>query len=67
MTYLKRFVYLVGFTQVGSNVYNVANQLYTEEVAQRQNHLQKYGRDSWVLVTGSTDGIGRSIADNFAA
>lgn len=31
-------------------------------VRRRRNFLKRYGRNSWALVTGSSDGIGKAIA-----
>ncbi len=30
------------------------------------NHLKIYGKNSWVIVTGATDGIGKGFCEEFA-
>lgn len=32
-----------------------------------RNHLKTYGEDSYVLITGASDGIGKEFANNFAS
>ena len=32
-----------------------------------RNQLDKYGKDSWVVITGATDGIGKQLCFDFAA
>lgn len=40
--------------------------LYTTFLRQRKDHLAIYGKDSYVLITGCTDGIGKGYAKKFA-
>ena len=40
--------------------------LYKNFIRKRKDLLKRYGSNSWVLITGATDGIGRSYADELA-
>ena len=50
---------------LGANAFRLArraaNHVYFEP-----NLPLRYGRGSWVMLTGSTEGIGKGLADQFA-
>jgi 17beta-estradiol 17-dehydrogenase / very-long-chain 3-oxoacyl-CoA reductase len=41
--------------------------LYKNFIRKRLNLLKRYGNNSWVLVTGASDGIGKSFCEEFAS
>lgn len=37
-----------------------------KQIVSARSHINKYGKDSWVVVTGATDGIGKQLCFDFA-
>jgi len=57
---------LIGFLVVLSKVYRLLKNIYKNLLRPQRKHLKRYGANSWVLVTGSSDGIGKQFALCFA-
>ena len=63
---LTQFVYLIGGYKVGTQLYDFGKSVYNLDhnnipVKQRLNN--KYGTEGeWALITGASEGIGRSYA-----
>jgi len=61
-TLTKYIIYLllvVGILQISKFIYN-------NFIRKRLNFKSRYGENSWVLVTGATDGLGRAFCEEFA-
>lgn len=59
---IKFIVYYMFFT----NSMRITLFFYKNFLRKRKNLIQRYGSQSWVLVTGATDGIGRALCEEFA-
>ena len=40
--------------------------IYKITLRKRKDHLSNYGKDSWVLITGASEGIGKTFAEEFS-
>jgi len=57
---------IIGFLVVLRKVVNAIRSLYSTALRRRVNLKGRYGRNSWALITGSSDGIGKGIALSLA-
>jgi len=57
---------LIGFLSALQFVFRQARFVYTQYFRKRKDLLTRYGRSSWVVVTGASDGIGLGFAVEFA-
>lgn len=57
---------IIGFLVVLRKVVNAIRSLYSTVLRRRVNLKGRYGRNSWALITGSSDGIGKGIALSLA-
>jgi hypothetical protein len=60
---------LLGAAYIASNVYKAAKVLYkyiAVNCTKAYDLKKRYGENTWVVVTGSTDGIGKAFALYFA-
>ena len=57
---------IIGFLVVLRKVVNAIRSLYSTILRRRVNFRGRYGRNSWALITGSSDGIGKGIALSLA-
>lgn len=56
----------IGLLVVLRQIVNLLLSLYRAFLRRRRNLPQRYGRNSWALITGSSEGIGKGIALNLA-
>jgi len=47
-------------------IWKILRFIYTNFLRKRLNLLSRYGQDSWALVTGATDGIGKALCEELA-
>lgn len=52
------FVTLFGWTILARLLYWVARAIYDAFLCKGHNYIERYGANSWAVVTGATDGIG---------
>ena len=64
---LGSFVVLLGLIWTYSYLYKTLRFAYRLKLAKKINLLERYGKDSYVLITGSTDGIGKKLMFKYAA
>jgi 17beta-estradiol 17-dehydrogenase / very-long-chain 3-oxoacyl-CoA reductase len=62
---VEEIIYLIGFYQIAWWVYRYAFTLY-HAFAGVHATTERYGKDSYAIVTGSTDGIGKAYAMHLA-
>ena len=59
ITYLSYFLLL-------KTILKFAYFIYRHFFRPRINHIEKYGKNSWALITGGSDGIGKAVAIELA-
>lgn len=64
MTFLG-FVYWLGLYQVLLWFYRISYAVYHYNFGTALD-MQRYGKDTWAVVTGATDGIGKAMAQELA-
>jgi hypothetical protein len=57
---------MIGFLVILRKMINAMRSLYSTVLRRRVNFKGRYGRNSWALITGSSDGIGKGIALSLA-
>jgi 17beta-estradiol 17-dehydrogenase / very-long-chain 3-oxoacyl-CoA reductase len=57
---------LIGALVIIAKIFKVLKAFYKNVIRPKKNLLKRYGKNSWVLVTGSSDGIGKQFALSFA-
>jgi 17beta-estradiol 17-dehydrogenase / very-long-chain 3-oxoacyl-CoA reductase len=57
---------VIGLVLVAKNLLSLLSSLYKVILRRRRNFKRRYGENSWALVTGSSDGIGKAIAFSLA-
>lgn len=57
---------LIGLIIVVKKIISILVIIYKKILRRRRNFIKRYGRSSWALVTGSSDGIGKAIAFSLA-
>lgn len=65
--FLESFVVFLGLIWFYSYVYKTLRFIYRLKLAQKIDLLERYGKGSYVLITGSTDGIGKKLMFKYAA
>ena len=63
---LKRFIYAVGFYKVGTLFGVPLYHLYHYYSGEQIDFKQEFGNNSWAVITGATDGIGKALAFDLA-
>jgi 17beta-estradiol 17-dehydrogenase / very-long-chain 3-oxoacyl-CoA reductase len=63
---VRRMVYGVGLLSLGGFLYTPTNALYKHYFLEVPNLTRKYGEDTYVVVTGASDGIGREFCHALA-
>lgn len=58
---------IVGFMVLLRKIVRLMRWIYVAFLRRRRNLIQRYGANSWALITGSSDGIGKGIATSLAA
>jgi 17beta-estradiol 17-dehydrogenase / very-long-chain 3-oxoacyl-CoA reductase len=53
---------IIGFLLLAKKALSLLCSLYRQFLRRRCNFQKRYGRNSWALITGSSDGIGKGIA-----
>jgi len=66
MKTIKRLVFAVGAFKIGAYAYDLGYQVYQRNYVEPYNLKERYGESSYALVTGSTDGFGKSYARELA-
>jgi len=62
---IEELIFIIGFYQIGWWVYRYAYLAY-HVFAGVHATPERYGKGSWAVVTGSTDGIGKAFAMHLA-
>ena len=57
---------VIGLLLVLRKILSLLGSIYRNLLRPRKNLLRRYGRSSWALVTGSSEGIGKAIAMSLA-
>lgn len=57
---------VIGLLFVAKKALSLLISLYKLLLRRRINFQKRYGRNSWALITGSSDGIGKGIAGALA-
>ena len=65
-SYFISFCVLVGFVRCLLFAYSIATYIYRNFIRKPLDLKERYGENSWVLVTGSTSGIGYEMCKQFA-
>ena len=60
------FVKVIIYSIIAINILKFFRFIYRCFIRKRKDFLKRYGNDSWVIVTGATDGIGKSFCEEFA-
>lgn len=58
---------LIGFIIILRKAIRLLVTLYKTLLRPKRNLRKRYGRGTWALITGSSDGIGKAIAFELAA
>lgn len=58
---------LVGLAVLLRKIVRVVRWIYVTFLRKRRNLSKRYGANSWALITGSSDGIGKGIATSLAS
>ena len=66
MKSFKRLVFALGAFQVARFSYDVGYEVYARNSREPSKLRDRYGDDSYALITGSTDGLGKSYAKELA-
>jgi len=66
MKSFKRLIFALGAFQVARFSYDVGYEIYARNSREPLNLKNRYGENSYAVVTGSTDGLGKSYAKEFA-
>jgi len=66
MKSLKRLIFALGAFQAARFSYNVGYEAYARNYREPYSLKNRYGENSYAVVTGSTDGLGKSYAKEFA-
>lgn len=57
---------VIGILVLLKKVANILRSIYKVCLRPRKNFRKQYGRGSWALVTGSSEGIGKALASQLA-
>jgi len=60
------YLHIIIVTLIFWIIYKILSIIYKTFIRKPFNLLERYGSDSWVLVTGATDGIGKEFCEQFA-
>lgn len=60
------FVRLIVYGILALNVFKILNFLFKNFIRKRHDLIKRYGENSWVMITGATDGIGKGYCEEFA-
>ncbi len=66
MKSFKRLIFALGTFQAARFSYNVGYEVYARNYREPYNLKDRYGENSYAVVTGSTDGLGKSYAKELA-
>ena len=61
----RRLVYAVGLYTVGYGLFDIVYPAVTQNMREKHNLSQRYGRGTWVVISGSTNEIGREYVRQF--
>lgn len=57
---------IVGLVVILRKIVNILRSMYVAFLRKRRDFKKRYGANSWALITGSSDGIGKGIAISLA-
>lgn len=63
--FLNNLIYFIGYYILLNGCFNVYLLIKEFFLIKERDHLSDYGKDSWVVVTGATDGIGLAFVESF--
>ena len=61
----RRLVFAVGLYTVGYGLFDMFYPAFTQNIREKQNFSQRYGKGTWVVVSGSTNEIGKEFVRQF--
>lgn len=61
----RRLVFAVGLYTVGSCLYDMLYPAVTQNMREKLDLKKRYGADTWVVVTGATNELGREFVNHF--
>jgi len=62
----RRLIYAVGLYTVGAGLYDILYPAVTQNYRDGYNLRQRYGPESWVVVSGATNELGQEFANEFS-
>ena len=57
---------VIGLLLLLKKILTLLSSVYRVALRPRKNFQKRYGRNSWALITGSSDGIGKGVAVGLA-
>lgn len=65
-SFLFYFFFFSGIFFLGLHLKYIFGFIYRKHIRPRKNFIERYGKNTWVLVTGASDGIGKAFCEEFA-
>lgn len=62
----RRLFYAVGLYTIGYGVYDMGYASVMHNTREKHNLQQRYGADSWVVISGACDPLGQEFAKKFS-
>lgn len=66
LNFLFKIFWYYALLKIILKLYNTFYLFYKHFIRKGHNLKARYGKDSWVIVTGATDGIGKGLCEEFA-
>lgn len=63
---VKTVFYVIGILWVSGKLLKILKAFYNVAIRPRKNFVRRYGANSYVMVTGASDGIGKEFCKQFA-
>lgn len=61
----RRLIFAVGLYTVGANIYDMVYPAVTQNSREAHSLSSRYGPNSWVVISGATNELGREYATEF--